>query len=452
MRAQFSGYFDPTPDQLEALWGGHDSMIALDTNVLLGLYRMPAATREEVVELLTRLKDRLWVPYHVLLEFHRNRQQAMKAEFAAAKQLGKDARNAYDVFKATISNDRVRDRACWPQIAEKLAEIEKKAEELFKVTNSESGHYISPNAPDSVLSFVENLLEGRIGSRPGSQAIVDSAEELAAERFKAKIGPGYYDQEKAGDKYVFDGLIYDRQYGDYMVWRELIAHSRETKTKRVMFVTSDVKPDWWLDSRTFSGKRPQPELVMEMLREAAVECFWMYTLSDFIKNAGTFLRTKVTQRAISDARQAESGPRREAPAATPADARLRRVGNDDLRTVVAGQADDLISVGRHIGIGLARAQGKGVTGIVAIDPQAILTRGMALLDDLKSSVDLLSLFDEIGGLELYVILPKNQPELMAHALKTARSLAEGLDLQTVAPQVFVGHFLNAGRTEYTFSG
>lgn len=311
MRRQFSGYFDPTPDQLQALWAEHDSVIALDTNVLLGLYRMPAETRQEVIELLTRLKDRLWVPYHVLLEFHRNRLDAMRSEFAAAKQLGKDARIAFDAFKAAISNDRVRDRACWPQIAAKLAEIEQKADELFKVTKAESNHYISPNTPDSVLSFVEQLLDGRTGVRPADQGVVDLAEQAAAERYKIKMGPGYHDQEKAGDIYVFDGLRYDRQYGDYMVWRELLNHSADKGVRRLMLVTSDVKPDWWLESRSVSGLRPQPELVMEMLREAAVDCFWMYTLSDFIKNAGKFLRANVTQKAITDARHTEVQPRRE---------------------------------------------------------------------------------------------------------------------------------------------
>jgi len=448
MRTQFSGYFDPTQEQLQALWAEHDSVIALDTNVLLGLYRMPENSRKEIIELLTRLKDRLWVPYHVVLEFHRNRLEAMRAEFAAAKQLGKDARIAYDAFKAAISNDRVRDRACWPQIAEKLTEIDKKADELFKVAKAESDHYISPNAPDSVLSFVETLLEGRIGARPLDQQVVDSAEKHAAERFKIKMGPGYFDQEKAGDTYVFDGLIYDRQYGDYMVWRELLNHSRENKTKRLMLITSDVKPDWWLDTKSVSGKRPQPELVMEILREASVDCFWMYTLSDFIKNARTFLRANVTQRAITDARQAEAGPRREGTAVTKYEGQRRPLLKENIRTVLSGYASTLVTVTPHLGAGLREREDKKPIGVVVISAGALITK--ALLDELRNVVRMLALFGPLAGLEVYILYPRKLPDISQFAANHVRRMLDSLDIKETPAVVFVGHFLNDERTEYTF--
>lgn len=450
MRTQFCGYFDPTPEQLQALWAGHDSVIALDTNVLLGLYRMPAETRKEVIELLTRLKDRLWVPYHVVLEFHRNRLEAMRTEFAAAKQLGKDARNAYDAFKAAISNDRARDRACWPQIAEKLVEIDKKADELFKVTKAESDHYISPNAPDAVLEFVEKLLEGRIGSRPLGQEVVDVAEKTAAERFKVKMGPGYYDQEKAGDTYVFDGLIYDRQYGDYMVWRELIERSKAEKTKRLMLITSDVKPDWWLDSKSISGKRPQPELVMEMLREASVECFWMYTLSDFIKNAGTYLRANVTQRAITDARQAEAGSRREGGSTSPPLARPRLMGKEEISTILAGYTSDIVTVGPTIGAGIRRLEDKRTIGVVVLTGISLLTQTPVARREIRHAVELLGMLDELDGLELYIVFAKSQPQILDLTRRNAKVILDGLDLKVADTKVLVGSFLNGGRTEYMF--
>lgn len=448
MRKEFSGYFDPTPEQLQALWGEHDSVIALDTNVLLGLYRMPAESRKEVIELLTRLKDRLWVPYHVVLEFHRNRLEAMRTEFAAAKQLGKDARIAYDAFKSAISNDRVRERACWPQLAEKLTEIDKKADELFRVTKAESDHYISPNAPDSVLSFVETLLEGRVGSRPRDQEVVDRAEEYAAERFKAKIGPGYYDQEKAGDTYAFDGLIYDRQYGDYMVWRELINRSRVEKTKRLMLITSDVKPDWWLDSKSISGKRPQPELVMEMLREASVDCFWMYTLSDFIKNARTFLRANVTQRAITDARQAEAGSRREGASATKLAILRRPIGKEDLRTVLLGYATTILTASPHLAVGLRQLEDKRNIGVLVVAGVNLITK--ALLGEFRSAVEMLGVFAGLDGIEVYVVFTRKQPEISQLTAQHARTMLDSLDLKGASVQVSVGHFLNDERTEYTF--
>ncbi|MEU9009038.1 PIN-like domain-containing protein [Streptomyces sp. NPDC048479] len=49
-------------------------MVVLDTNVLLNLYRSNARTREDTLAVLTKLRDRLWVPHQVLTEFWRNRE------------------------------------------------------------------------------------------------------------------------------------------------------------------------------------------------------------------------------------------------------------------------------------------------------------------------------------------------------------------------------------------
>ncbi|MFD4759474.1 PIN-like domain-containing protein [Streptomyces sp. NPDC058439] len=56
-------------------------MVVLDTNVLLNLYRSNARTRQDTLAVLTRLRDRLWVPHQVLTEFWRNREQKLVPVF-----------------------------------------------------------------------------------------------------------------------------------------------------------------------------------------------------------------------------------------------------------------------------------------------------------------------------------------------------------------------------------
>ncbi|MBO3002907.1 DUF4935 domain-containing protein [Stenotrophomonas maltophilia] len=449
MRKQFAGYFDPTSAQLEALWGEYDSVIALDTNVLLGLYRMPSETRKEVTELLARLKERIWVPYHVLLEFHRNRIEAMRSEYAASKQLGKDAKNAYDVFRAAISNERARERACWAQVSEKLEEMDKKADELFKVTKTESSHYVSPNEVDPVLTFVEQLVNGRTGARPVDQAAVDRAELAAAERFKLGLGPGHRDQDKAGNFYVFDGLRYDPQYGDYMVWRELLKHSAENNVKRLMLVTSDVKPDWWLESRSISGMRPQPELVMEMVREANVDCFWMYTLSDFIKNAGSFLRATVTQKAITDAKQAESASRRSEAAEFQAMLQAKSVRQLDVEMVVERMCNRV--VGAHGGIAYGfKTSIEGRPGALIAVPgiMGIFSPG-TLREVLRRAFDDMRRHGAFEVFEIFLMFPQGLAEITIEMAldATKKSLAE-VPGEYYRGDIVAAHFTDAQRTEF----
>lgn len=449
MRSQFSGYFDPTREDLEALW--QNGAIALDTNVLLGLYRMPEASRKQVFDLLTQVRGRLWIPYHVVVEFHRNRLEAMRGEFASTKQLGKDVRNAYDAFKAVVSSRSNQERACWPQLAEKLEELNAKAEELFKVTKSESDHYVSPNQPDSVLAFVEGLLMGRVGSRPEGQAVVDEAEVAAKRRYAVNMGPGYLDQEKAGDLYMFDGLTYDRQYGDYMVWRELLSYSANNKLARLMLVTSDVKVDWWLDSKSVSGKRPQPELVMEMRREAGVECFWMYTLSDFIENAKNRLHAQISQRAITDARQTESAARREKKQSSEsAEIRLRELSVKDIKTVLNDHADRHLFASDHAGVGV-RGDDEEAVAVIVVPGIPLLFSQNRVLTALKTFLKMLDLLEDYRQVELYVMLAGgSQSALSGMAEHAAVRLLANVGLTDKVITSFCGHFLDNERTEYTF--
>lgn len=449
MRKQFSGYFDPTPEQLQALWAEHDSVIALDTNVLLGLYRMPAETRKEVTELLIRLKGRIWVPYHVLLEFHRNRLDAMRAEFAASKQLGKDAKIAYATFRAAISNERARERACWTQVAEKLKEMDQKADELFKVTKTESDHYVSPNVVDPILSFVEQLLDGQTGARPADQAAVDSAEQAGAERYKMGVGPGYRDQEKAGDFYVFDGLRYDPQYGDYMVWRELLRHGAENSVKRLMLVTSDVKPDWWLESKSISGKRPQPELVMEMVREAHVECFWMYTLSDFIRNAGTYLRASVTQRAIADAKQAEAAPRTVAKEDLVALVDSKKIRQLDVELVVERLCGRITGASAGIAYGFKQFREGGSSALIAIPGIMGIFSPRVLEDLLRSALSDMKRQRDFDRFEIMLMFPPKIAEITIEtAIEAVQRSLGNLPGEYQRGDVMVAHFVDSERNDY----
>src|SRR5262249_17367643 len=48
-------------------------LIVLDANVLLNLYRYHVQTRNDLLAVLARLEDRLWIPRHVMREFFENR-------------------------------------------------------------------------------------------------------------------------------------------------------------------------------------------------------------------------------------------------------------------------------------------------------------------------------------------------------------------------------------------
>ena len=52
-------------------------MVALDTNVLLNLYRYNEQTRQDLLNILRQLGECLWVPHRAMEEFWRNRDSAI---------------------------------------------------------------------------------------------------------------------------------------------------------------------------------------------------------------------------------------------------------------------------------------------------------------------------------------------------------------------------------------
>ncbi|CAM5735834.1 hypothetical protein SHIRM173S_00517 [Streptomyces hirsutus] len=70
----FSSHWRMTKRELaEAL---KESLIVLDSSVMLDLYRVTPSARAEMINSLLTVKEILWIPYQVALEFHSNRVEA----------------------------------------------------------------------------------------------------------------------------------------------------------------------------------------------------------------------------------------------------------------------------------------------------------------------------------------------------------------------------------------
>src|SRR5581483_7197124 len=118
---------------------------------------------------------------------------------------------------------------------------------------------------------VSTIFADRVGS-PYSREELRTKIDIATERYKNQIPPGYSDTNKGGE----------RQYGDALLWLQLLDYARETQ-KPVILVTDDRKEDRWRD---FNGERvgPRPELIAEIWDVAGVP-FYMYSSVEFLRHA-----------------------------------------------------------------------------------------------------------------------------------------------------------------------
>ncbi|GAF53765.1 PIN-like domain-containing protein [Psychrobacter sp. JCM 18900] len=57
MESLFKGYYQPTPEQFKELW--EEGTFVFDTNVLLNLYRYKIESRDEVLNIIQQIEDRV---------------------------------------------------------------------------------------------------------------------------------------------------------------------------------------------------------------------------------------------------------------------------------------------------------------------------------------------------------------------------------------------------------
>lgn len=273
-----------------------EGLFVFDANVLLNLYRYSDETRFEFVRIMRAVREQLWIPHQAAQEYLDHRLDIIYRQKQAYPNLRKSLNTAREKIEREM-NALHRDTV--PKVAELLQAVQKPFEDLTaRIEELDSSAIEISNSPedDEVWKEVTELFSGKVGDSytdKQQQEVVEKGQK----RYEADTPPGYKDANKGGD----------RQYGDLVLWLQIIDKAKESN-KPMVLVTDDRKDDWW---QNFHGDMigPRPELVDEMAREAGVP-FYMYTPDRFMSWAGDSLPEKVSAEAIGEVE--ELGSRDEA--------------------------------------------------------------------------------------------------------------------------------------------
>lgn len=289
----------PSPQDAARLAFFQDALIILDANVLLSLYEYTAESRDEVLMALGQVSGRLWMPYQVGLEFVRGRRGALESRKRVLNDAAKSvnakliaARTAIISAKETVRS-QLQKYARVPGEIDALEQLVSEAavEEHLAVYRDafkshldmlRNGHDLTPvnvDSADPILPQVAELYGSRVGDQPDDQLLQRRLDEAVAFRFPNQIPPGFKDFGKETPL---------KAAGDFLIWEEVIEHAialPEGK-RRVLFVSNDVKEDWY---DTSNGKRrPWPSLLDEFQRRAGAE-LRLETPPDFYAGVGEYL-------------------------------------------------------------------------------------------------------------------------------------------------------------------
>ncbi|TWA75632.1 hypothetical protein FBZ83_12359 [Azospirillum brasilense] len=292
MRDGFEEYFDLSEEDIKDLWGS--AVFVFDTNALLSLFRDKKSTSDDLMNIIKKLKNRVWVPHQVAWEFHKNRSGVVIGN----KKVYQPLRNAIDAARK-VAEDTVRKNMDGYKhhpvmsVTDAITFINEKFDRIISDIGLKEEASPRDDHYRSVFKVLVDALEKSTGQKYSDKDLEGIYEDGKCNCEKL-IPPGYIDYQKKQDRPVEERL------GDYILWRQMVDYA-VAERKPIIFITDDVKEDWW---REVKGEKigPRIELVREFMSKTN-QRFHAYTRYRFLEMASEHLNVSVKNETIIDVKK-----------------------------------------------------------------------------------------------------------------------------------------------------
>lgn len=273
-----------------------DNLIIIpDTNILLYLYKCSFNTSQNIIDLLGKVKEKTIIPSRVYKEYlaHKDEEQAKidRKYDTFTKDLKKQVNELKDKINGSISESRKYDFPDCDALETGIGTFLSKIS--LAITAYENSLSSEKQNKSIQIANVEQLIQywsnqGKINSEPTIVQLMEYVKE-GEFRFRYKMPPGYKDEDekdkevkKDSKKDNFEGRI--RKYGDFFVWKEILKVGKERENEYLIFLTNDVKEDWWVLRGEQNNKEPvcmREELRKEYIAITDSDKIEFMTLSKF---------------------------------------------------------------------------------------------------------------------------------------------------------------------------
>lgn len=273
-----------------------DNLIIIpDTNILLYLYKCSFNTSQNIIDLLGKVKEKTIIPSRVYKEYlaHKDEEQAKidRKYDTFTKDLKKQVNELKDKINGSISESRKYDFPDCDALETGIGTFLSKIS--LAITAYENSLSSEKQNKSIQIANVEQLIQywsnqGKINPEPTIVQLMEYVKE-GEFRFRYKMPPGYKDEDekdkevkKDSKKDNFEGRI--RKYGDFFVWKEILKVGKERENEYLIFLTNDVKEDWWVLRGEQNNKEPvcmREELRKEYIAITDSDKIEFMTLSKF---------------------------------------------------------------------------------------------------------------------------------------------------------------------------
>lgn len=273
------GYYLYNPSDEEKRSAFQGGLIVFDACALLQLYEFTKRGREQTLKLLTDIGTRVWLPHHVVLEFHENRESRIRNSPSRREKYNEFQRSANALLKRLGEFESHGDDVSG--LVKNLNDVSGTVAKSFQVLFATPQEML---ADDPVLPSLRRM---KIGPEPTAKFLTD-VQTKAGERYDINLPPGYKDASSKKDHFFWKGTRIQKRFGDAIIWEQILRQAESSDHKQIVFVTNDGKEDWWHIERG-ETRGPRRELVREILDRGNVGFFWMYKLDQFLSYAHDYL-------------------------------------------------------------------------------------------------------------------------------------------------------------------
>lgn len=292
MKNKFKGYYKPQADDFKKIWD--DCIFVFDTNVLFDFYRYSDDTVGVLFSIFEKLKDKIWIPHWVGLEYHRGLEERIKEQVDKYTSTLRDLSNF---------SDKIRTQREHPFLS---LELQEKAQIFYEEYNKELSNQklkLKELITDNPVKEKVALLIGENVGEPLSNEEELDIIRIGDERLAKNIPPGYIDYKEKSKRPGLD------KYGDYIIWHQILKEAAKND-KSFIFVTFDTKDDWYKlikfsNSKVLVG--PRPELVEEFM-QISKQNIWLYPTPDFIDFAISHLGIDIEESKLEKVMEETAKP------------------------------------------------------------------------------------------------------------------------------------------------
>ena len=222
-----------------------ENLLVLDTNYLLDIIQLPTTVSKKYIEALEKVKENIYIPYLVALEFNFKKSSLKKGKIKKIRKYKNEIeQSVVNINKKINEIDLVDKEEKEIFTNELLTMTEDYLAELKKVIDSKVSSMITEEENELYERLI-SVIENKVGNKY-SQEWIDEIEKEGEERYKQNIPPGFNDSSKEDEidsLRMYGDIKYCRKYGDLIIWKDIIEYSKESTKmgKKVVFITNDGK-------------------------------------------------------------------------------------------------------------------------------------------------------------------------------------------------------------------